>query len=705
MNKRRTSGLIAIAVSIIVLIGLAIGGVFSQKPTLRLPSDVAMMRAMPASELDKIIESNPSSIERLSVFKGMRSVVASVQPLGTAVVDYPNTSDLLNRAKVGGVKIEFSDPVQGPMIERLFASFHWTFWTLMFFSISGGLFILFGEHAFSKIDINIPGMEFGSPVSSEAVGNQADRRTFDDVAGCEEAIAKLRRVARWLKSPEWYEQFGAKIPKGILAVGPPGTGKTLLARALAGEVDANFFSAHGSSFVEMYAGVGARRVRRLFQSAVNARKRTGKPSIIFIDEIDAIGKKRGHSSSGADSERDQTLNQLLVCMQGFEPSAGIIVMAATNMPDSLDDALKRPGRFDYQVAVDLPDTLGREKIFSIHTRAMQLAKNIKLRDLAIRTPQFSGADIEQACNEAAIAAAERIEETMQGMSAEAVATLDKSITIEDFDKGVDYVQFGDPMLSRARSMSVEDRRNTAVHEAGHCAVQQALQGKGADPITKVTIEPRTKSLGSMQSHAEGDRYGYTEEQLLARIMTAMGGRVAQEYFLGRKDTGAANDFEQATNLARMMVSEFGMSNLEPMSVKLASDARGTRVGPELANEIDSEWRRIVDECYIKAKDIVMQNERQIERLAQVLLIEQTILGPRILQIWNQDAVKIDSNRTQAELMKSGLRIESATTDLAISPETKPDSHTDTRSDLAIEPEAMVSALAETAKAKAEGVSV
>jgi cell division protease FtsH len=266
---------------------------------------------------------------------------------------------------------------------------------------------------------------------------------------------------------------------------------------------------------------------------------------------------------------------------------------------------------------------------------MKLAANVRLRDLAVRTPQFSGADIEQACNEAAISAAERIESLSEDGSAHSLSEADKVITLEDFDIGIDYVQFGDPMLSRARSMSEEDKRNTAYHEAGHCAVQQALQASGADPITKVTIEPRTKSLGSMQSHATNDRYGYTEEQLRARIMTAMGGRIAQEIFLHRKDTGAANDFEQATKLARAMVTEFGMSRLEPFSVKLSDDGqRPTKIGDDLANEIDAEWRRIIDECYQEAKRHITDNERRIERVAEALLAEQTLLGDRFLDLWN-----------------------------------------------------------------------
>lgn len=510
----------------------------------------------------------------------------------------------------------------------LFSLNHWSFWLLVSLSITGIVTVLWQERVFERI----PGLELFIPIS-DGNGNSEDLRTFDDVAGCEEAIAKLRRVVRWLKSPAWYEQFGAKLPKGILAVGPPGTGKTLLARALAGEVDGSFFSVHGSSFVEMFVGVGARRVRRLFAAAKAARKRTGKPSIIFIDEIDAIGKKRGQGTSGADSERDQTLNQLLVCLQGFDPTNGIIVMAATNMPEALDEALTRPGRFDYHVSVQLPDTAGREKIFEIHTRNMKLASNVKLLELAIRTPQFSGADIEHACNEAAIVAAERIETLLEGKSLDDQDVHDTVLTLDDFDKGIDYVQFGDPMLSRARSMSQADKRNTAFHEAGHCAVQQVLQQLGADPITKVTIEPRTKSLGSMQSHPVGDRYAYTEEQLLARISTAMGGRAAQEHFLGRKDTGAANDFEQATNIARLMVTEFGMSKLEPMYLKRTSSDPRLQPGDGLANEVDTEWRRILADCYRRAMEIIVDNELKIERIAEALLIEQTLLRERFLELW------------------------------------------------------------------------
>lgn len=632
MNNTKKALLVALSVSLITVVSLAAFGVFSPKFINKLPDETASMRVLPDYELERVIKESPESVSKITCFKGLRKVVADIEPLGPALVDYPDTPRLLDHAKSAHIATEITDGSIG-RIDHAVKSLHWSFWFL-FFGLVGGIgTLLYHSGAFRKLEIGLPGVEVVRPVSEENGLEPSEKRTFDDVAGCEEAIAKLKRVARWLKAPELYEDFGAKIPRGILAVGPPGTGKTLLARALAGEVDANFFSVSASSFVEMFVGVGAKRVRKLFAAAVAERERTGRPSIIFIDEIDAIGKKRGQGQSGADSEREQTLNQLLVCMQGFEQTKGIIVMAATNMAESLDEALKRPGRFDYQVSVDLPDTLGREKIFMIHTRNMRLAPNVRIRDLAVRTPQFSGADIEQACNEAAIAAAERLEARMAGATPEEIAAMDKVVSLEDFDIGIDYVQFGDPLLSRARAMSQSDKRNTAFHEAGHCAVQQALQQFGADPITKVTIEPRTKSLGSMQSHSDGDRYNYTEPQLKARIAAAMGGRVAQEYFLNTKDTGASNDFEQATRIAKLMVTEFGMSSLGPLHIR--PDDRSTRVGATLTDEIDAEWQRILMECYEKAKELIMQNERRVERIAEALLAEQTLLAERFQELWFQ----------------------------------------------------------------------
>ncbi len=636
MKESKRIWLVTIAVSFVVLFGTAGLGLFSPDFAQQLPRDAAELRTLPDYELDHAISERPRSVKTLTFFRGLRKVVADVDPLGPALVDYANTDRLLARAKAAKLPCEIYAPVKSH-VQHAIASLHWSFWTIFVLLLAVTSFALYKMGAFRKLELNMPGVEVIKPVSEYGASTPSERRTFSDVAGCEEAIAKLRRVARWLEAPELYEEFGAKIPRGVLAVGPPGTGKTLLARALAGEVDANFFSVHGSSFVEMFVGVGARRVRKLFSAAIAERKRTGKPSVIFIDEIDAIGKKRGQGGNGADSERDQTLNQLLVCMQGFETTAGIVVMAATNMAETLDDALLRPGRFDYRIAVDLPDTAGREKIFEIHTRNMRLAPNVRLRDLAVRTPQFSGADIEQACNEAAVAAAERLEKQMREHPGHDWSTFERVILLEDFDVGIDYVQFGDPLLSRARAMSEKDKRNTAFHEAGHCAVQQALQQQGADPITKVTIEPRTKSLGYMQSHADGDRYSYSEQQLRSRIMAAMGGRIAQEHFLNCKDTGASNDFEQASRIARLMVTEFGMSPLGPMHIKLdPTGASNPIAGSKLNDEIDTEWRRILDECYSEAKKIISANERRIERIADALLAEQTILKERFQELWNKE---------------------------------------------------------------------
>lgn len=577
--------------------------------------------------VEHMIEKRPASVKSITVYKGSKKVLVDMIPSGPRLVEPDNVLDLLQQAKNNGIEFYIKEPRPDQSF-LLRDEDNEQFFLILSLIVLALLAILWRLGVLDKLELALPGMESMRPIQRR----DYQRCTFDDVAGCEEAIAKLRRVAKWLKTPEWYERFGAKIPKGILAVGPPGTGKTLLARALAGEVDANFFCVDGSSFVEMYVGVGARRVRKLFSSAVKEHKRTGRPSVIFIDEIDAIGKRRGQGGGGSDTEREQTLNQLLVSMQGFEQTSGIVVMAATNMPDSLDPALTRPGRFDYRISVDLPDTYGREEIFAIHTSGMKVAEAVKLRSLAVRTPQFSGADIEQACNEAAIAAAERFEEKMAGMGPNTqVSPEDLEVTIEDFDVGIDYVQFGDPLLSRARAISEIDKRNTAFHEAGHGVVQQALSHMGADPITKITIEPRTKSLGYMQSHAPEDRYSYTEEQLRARITTAMAGRASQEFFLGRKDTGASNDFEQATGIARSMVTEFGMSRLEPMHLQ----SEKGRSGKELQDDIDREWRRIVDECYVLAKEIIAKNQKRVERIANALLEEQTLLGSRFLELWEE----------------------------------------------------------------------
>jgi cell division protease FtsH len=476
------------------------------------------------------------------------------------------------------------------------------------------------------------GVPAGAAADDEDDDAKKDKKTFDDVAGCEEAIAKLKRVRKWLKYPKWYSLFKAKIPKGVLLVGPPGTGKTLLGQALAGETDANYFSISASEFVEMYVGVGASRVRKIFDQAIAARKKNGKPSIIFIDELDAVGKKRSGRGGGGDSERDQTLNQLLTCMQGFKPSSGILVIAATNLAETLDPALLRPGRFDYHVSVAEPDVEGREKIFSVHTRGMPLAKGISLRALAIRTPGMVGAHIELVCSEAGVIAAERQEHLTEGKTEAEYDALPREVTNEDFDAAIDFVQFGDELLSRMRNQTEDDKYNTCVHEAGHAVIATAT---GGDPVTKITRAIRSKSLGMMQAHSENTKYGLKEMEMRARIMTALGGQAAQLEFLDFKDTGASNDFEQANRLARYMVGAYGMSELGPIQLKL--DDQGfpaVPLSPYLATRFDKAWTKLMAELWEETKALVKEHHERIERIAKALLAEETILQAKFRKLYD-----------------------------------------------------------------------
>lgn len=479
--------------------------------------------------------------------------------------------------------------------------------------------------------------------------SSTENKTFKDVAGCEEGIKKLKRVQRWLKAPGWFSHFGARLPKGVLLVGPPGTGKTLLAKALAGEAGAVFFSISGSQFVEMYVGVGAARVRDLFQEARNEVIRTGGPVIIFIDEIDAVGKQRGTGAQSHD-EREQTLNQILVEMDGFAPNQGILVLAATNRVDVLDPALKRPGRFDYQVLVDLPDLAGREAIFRVHTRNKPLADTIDMKLLASRTPGFSGADIEAVANEAATIAAERVEKELSLLQRAESGDLPannivRAITLEEFDEAVDVVQMGDARVARAHAMSKADMLQTAYHEVGHAAVVTA---RGGDPVTKITIVPRARALGYMQALPEGDRFNMTEEQLKTRIMMAMGGRVAQEIFLKTVDTGAENDFKQGTAIAQRMVAQFGMSKLGPIHVDLNAAQLGSPMyGPDLLNKMCAEWMRILNDSRKEAQRIIEANREAIERVVAVLMVKETILGPEFRQLWNDKPTVISAENDEA----------------------------------------------------------
>ena len=463
---------------------------------------------------------------------------------------------------------------------------------------------------------------FGKSRARMFTKDDGKRVTFKDVAGIEESKEEVREIIEFLKDPSRFTKLGGRIPKGVLLVGPPGTGKTLLAKAIAGEADVPFLSISGSDFVEMFVGVGASRVRDLF-----AQAKKNAPCIVFIDEIDAVGRYRGAGLGGGHDEREQTLNQLLVEMDGFESNEGIIVIAATNRPDILDPALLRPGRFDRQVVVPLPDVKGREEILKVHTRNTPLAEDVDLGVIARSTPGFTGADLENLVNEAALLAARKGKDR---------------VGMEEFEAAKDKVLMGTERKSMI--ISEEERRDTAYHEAGHALVAKLTPG--SDPIHKVSIIPRGQALGITQQLPSDDRHIYSKDYLLANITTLMGGRAAEEVVLGHFTTGAGNDIERATEIARKMVCEWGMSE------KLGPLAFGRReeqvfLGKELvmhkdysektAQEIDEEVRRIVTECYERAKGLIEENLDALHRLAQALLERESLTGDEVEEILKEAA--------------------------------------------------------------------
>ncbi len=442
------------------------------------------------------------------------------------------------------------------------------------------------------------------------------RKTFDDVAGVDEAKEELQEVVDFLKDPAKFQRLGGKIPKGALLVGPPGTGKTLLARAVAGEAGVPFFSISGSDFVEMFVGVGASRVRDMFEQA-----KKNAPCIIFIDEIDAVGRHRGAGLGGGNDEREQTLNQLLVEMDGFESNEGIILIAATNRPDVLDPALLRPGRFDRQVVVPNPDVTGREKILRVHMKDVPLAADVNVKTLARGTPGFSGADLANLVNEAALMAARRDR---------------RMVTHRDFEDAKDKVMMGAERKSMA--MNDEEKRMTAYHEAGHALV--AMNVKMADPVHKATIVPRGRALGMVMQLPEGDRYSMKYQQMIDRIAIMAGGRVAEELIFGKENitSGASSDIQQATKLARAMVTRWGFSdklgtvaygeNQEEVFLG-HSVARSQNVSEETARVIDEEVRRLVTEGWDEARRILTEKAEDHEKLSQALLEYETLSGEEI----------------------------------------------------------------------------
>jgi len=460
-------------------------------------------------------------------------------------------------------------------------------------------------------------MSFGKS-RARLLSMQQKKVTFKDVAGVDEAKEELKEIIEFLREAQKFQKLGGRIPKGVLLVGPPGTGKTLLARAVAGEANVPFFSISGSDFVEMFVGVGASRVRDLFEQG-----KKNAPCIIFIDEIDAVGRHRGAGLGGGHDEREQTLNQLLVEMDGFESNDGVILVAATNRPDVLDPALLRPGRFDRRVVVGRPDVRGREEVLRVHAKKVPLSEDVNLSVLARGTPGFSGADLANMVNDAALSAARMNR---------------KAVFMEDFETAKDKVMMGAERKSML--LSEDDKRDTAYHEAGHVLV--AAKRDHADPLHKVTIIPRGMALGVTMQLPEEDKHTVTKDYLETQLAILMGGRCAEEIFMNRKTTGAGNDIERSTDLARKMVCEYGMSSMGPLTfgkkeeqIFLGREISQHRdFSEETARQIDAEVRRLIDEAYKSAYDILNQNHDIMHRMAAALLERETLDAEDIKKIIN-----------------------------------------------------------------------
>ena len=521
----------------------------------------------------------------------------------TYIVDSP---DFVKTLRDRGVRISVKPVDQNPWYMSLLIS-----WFPMVLFI--GVWIFFMRQMQGG---GAKALSFGK-ARARLISEKHNKVTFADVAGVEEAKEELREIIEFLRDPQKFQKLGGKIPKGVLLVGPPGTGKTLLAKAIAGEANVPFFSISGSDFVEMFVGVGASRVRDLFEQG-----KKHAPCIIFMDEIDAVGRHRGAGLGGGHDEREQTLNQLLVEMDGFETNEGVILIAATNRPDVLDPALLRPGRFDRQVVVARPDVKGREEILRVHARRIPLAPNVELRVLSRGTPGFSGADLANLVNEAALLAAR------QGK---------KLVEMVDFENAKDKVLMG--VERRSMIISEEEKRTIAYHEAGHTLVAQSLPG--ADPVHKVTIIPRGRALGLTQQLPADDKYNYSRDYLLSRITILLGGRAAEEMVFNQQTTGAGDDLEKATDMARKMVCEWGMSEkLGPLTFGKREEhiflgrefARHQDYSEETAVTIDAEVKQIVLDCASRARSILEERIAKLHGLATALLEHESLDGEDIVRI-------------------------------------------------------------------------
>jgi len=534
----------------------------------------------------------------------------------------PESAEYVNLLTESGARVEFTPEEDGLFISMLMSWFP--------------ILLLIGVWIFFMRQMQSGGrgaMGFGKS-KAKLLTEQQTRVTFDDVAGIDEAKEELQEIVEFLREPQKFQRLGGRIPKGALLIGPPGTGKTLLARSIAGEANVPFFTISGSDFVEMFVGVGASRVRDMFEQG-----KKNAPCIIFIDEIDAVGRHRGAGLGGGNDEREQTLNQLLVEMDGFESNEGIILLAATNRPDVLDPALLRPGRFDRQVVVSNPDIVGREQILKVHVRKIPLAPDVDLKVIARGTPGFSGADLANLVNEAALLAAR---------------TGKRLVTMLDVENAKDKVMMG--AERRSMAMTEEEKKLTAYHEAGHALVGLAVPGN--DPLHKVTIIPRGRALGVTMNLPERDRYSVKKMEMEARLAMMFGGRVAEELIFGEENvtTGASNDIQQATNMARAMVMEYGMSDkLGPLRYRNNQEevflghsvAQQQNMSEATAQLIDEEVRRIVEEAEAVAMKVLRRDIDDLHAVANALLEYETLSGDEVKSVIKGDGLNRPSDDTDS----------------------------------------------------------
>ena len=591
---------------------------------------------------DFLSQVRTGQIERVE-FQGDRITYGSREPLSFYTIS-PETDNnaLIGLLEDNNVRFTAEEPeTQGLISQLLISSFPILLliavWVYFMRQMQGGG----GRGA----------MSFGKS-KAKLLSEDNVKITFDDVAGIEEAKQELSEVVEFLRDPSKFQRLGGKIPKGVLTVGPPGTGKTLLAKAIAGEAKVPFFTISGSDFVEMFVGVGASRVRDMFETA-----KKQAPCIIFIDELDAVGRHRGAGLGGGHDEREQTLNQMLVEMDGFEGNEGVIVIAATNRPDVLDPALLRPGRFDRQVVVPLPDIRGREAILKVHMRKVPISDDVEPSIIARGTPGFSGADLANLVNEAALFAARENKRT---------------VTMEEFEQAKDKIMMGTER--RSMVMSEKEKLNTAYHEAGHAIVGYIVPDH--DPVHKVTIIPRGRALGVTMYLPEEDKYSISKEKLESNISSLYGGRLAEEMTLGPEGvtTGASNDIERATEIARNMVTKWGLSDkLGPLTYSEdegevflgRSVTQQKQVSPETAQAIDAEVRNIIDRNYNRAKEILKKHKKQLKAMADALMKYETIDRKQIINImegrepgppegWHDDKSKKGEKKSKSKSSKSPI---------------------------------------------------